>query len=139
LPEKGVTVFVTTHYMDEAEYCDRVALIYRGRLIAEGAPQVLKTRLMREDVLEVACERPQDAMEEIRRITGVKEAALFGRNLHVVAKNGEAVARGLSDSLPRKGFRVERIEKIVPSMEDVFVSLIEAHDQETRPAQEVKK
>jgi drug efflux transport system ATP-binding protein len=135
----GVTVFVTTHYMDEAEYCDRVALIYHGRLIAEGTPQVLKTRFMREDVLEVACERPQDAMEEIRELEGVKEVALFGKNLHVVAENGEAAARSLNDSLPRKGFWVERIEKIVPSMEDVFVSLIEAHDHEAPHAQEVKQ
>ncbi|HET7214383.1 MAG TPA: ABC transporter ATP-binding protein [Terriglobia bacterium] len=139
LASKGVTIFVTTHYMDEAEYCDRVALIYRGQLIAEGTPQVLKTRLMREDVLEVACERPQDAMEEIRRVTGVKEVALFGKNLHVVAENGEAMARALNDSLPRKGFQLQRIEKIVPSMEDVFVSLIEAHDHEAGPAQEVKQ
>jgi ABC-2 type transport system ATP-binding protein len=139
LAGQGVTVFVTTHYMDEAEYCDRVALIYHGRLIAEGTPQVLKTRLMREDVLEVVCERPQDAMEEIRGLEGVKEVALFGKNLHVVADNGEAAARSLNDALPRKGFRVERTEKIVPSMEDVFVSLIEAQDHAAAPSQEVKQ
>jgi ABC-2 type transport system ATP-binding protein len=139
LAGQGVTVFVTTHYMDEAEYCDRIALIYHGQLIAEGTPEVLKTRLMREDVLEVACERPQDAMEEIRELTGVKEVALFGKNLHVIAGNGEAVAHKLNDSLPRKGFQVERIEKIVPSMEDVFVSLIEAHDHQASHTQEVKK
>ena len=139
LAGQGVTVFVTTHYMDEAEYCDRVALIYRGQLIAEGTPEVLKTRLMQEDVLEVACERPQDAMEEIRNLGGVKEVALFGKNLHVVADNGRAVAAALNDSLPRKGFQVERIEKIIPSMEDVFVSLIEAHDHEAPHAQEVEQ
>jgi ABC-2 type transport system ATP-binding protein len=138
LAGKGVTVFVTTHYMDEAEYCDRVALIYRGKLIAEGAPDVLKTKFMQEDVLEVACERPQDAMEEIRSLDGVKEVALFGKNLHVVAGDGDAAARLLEDSLPQKGFPVERIEKIVPSMEDVFVSLIEAHDHEAVSAREVK-
>jgi drug efflux transport system ATP-binding protein len=135
----GVTVFVTTHYMDEAEYCDRIALIYRGRLIAEGTPQTLKTQFMQEDVLEVACERPQEAMEEIRKFRGVKEVALFGRNLHVVADNGETAIHLLSDSLARKGFQVERIEKIVPSMEDVFVSLIEAHDHEASSSQEAKQ
>ena len=138
LAGKGVTVFVTTHYMDEAEYCDRVALIYHGKLIADGAPDVLKTELMQEDVLEVACERPQDAMEEIRKL-GVKEVALFGKNLHVVADDGEAAARLLKDSLPSKGFPVERIEKIVPSMEDVFVSLIEAHDHEAGSSREAKQ
>jgi drug efflux transport system ATP-binding protein len=139
LAGKGVTVFVTTHYMDEAEYCDRIALIYHGKLIAEGAPDVLKTEFMQEDVLEVACEMPQDAMEEIRKLSGVKEVALFGKNLHVVADDGEAAARSLKDSLPSKGFLVERIEKIVPSMEDVFVSLIEAHDREAASDREVKQ
>jgi drug efflux transport system ATP-binding protein len=134
----GVTVFVTTHYMDEAEYCGRIALIYHGELIAEGTPEVLKTELMREDVLEVACDRPQDAMEEIRKLAGVKEAALFGKNLHVVAEDGKAAARSVEDSLRPKGFEIEHIEKIVPSMEDVFVSLIEARDQSTGPAPEVK-
>jgi drug efflux transport system ATP-binding protein len=135
----GVTVFVTTHYMDEAEYCDRIALIYHGELIAEGTPEVLKTKLMQEDVLEVACERPQDAMEEIRKLSGVKDVALFGKYLHVVADDGEAAARSVKESLPQKGFLVERIEKIVPSMEDVFVSLIEARDNAALPAQEVKQ
>ncbi len=138
LAGRGVTVFVTTHYMDEAEYCDRIVLIYRGELIAEGAPGKLKTKLMHEDVLEVACERPQDAMEEIRKLAGVKEVALFGKNLHVVAEGGE-VARLVEASLARSGFGLERIEKIAPSMEDVFVSLIEARDQADRLAQGVKR
>ena len=139
LAGRGVTVFVTTHYMDEAEYCDRVALIYRGELIAEGTPEMLKTKFMQEDVLEVACERPQEAIDHIRKLTGIKEVALFGKLLHVVADDGEAAARSLRELLPRQGFRVGRIEKIVPSMEDVFVSLIEAQDQGAQPAQEVKQ
>ncbi|MGD0698142.1 MAG: ABC transporter ATP-binding protein [Terriglobia bacterium] len=139
LAGRGVTVFVTTHYMDEAEYCDRIALIYHGELIADGAPETLKTHFMQEDVLEVACERPQDAMEEIRRLGGVKEVALFGKCLHVVADDGEAAARSVEELLPQKGFHVERIEKILPSMEDVFVSLIEARDRATQPMQEVEQ
>ncbi len=67
LAGKGVTVFVTTHYMDEAEYCDRIGLIYRGELIALGTPEVLKTQWMKEDVLECLCERPQEAMESLER------------------------------------------------------------------------
>ena len=139
LSGRGVTVFVTTHYMDEAEYCDRIALIYRGELIAEGTPEKLKTELMQEDVLEVVCDRPQDAMEEIRRISEVKEVALFGKNLHVVAEIGMAAARALDERLPSKGFHVERVAKIMPSMEDVFVSLIEARDRAGRPAEEVRR
>ena len=138
LAGRGVTVFVTTHYMDEAEYCDRIALIYHGELIAEGTPDTLKTKFMHEDVLEVACERPQEAMEGIRQIEGVKEAALFGRSLHVVAENGEAAARAVEQRLRSAGFGIERIEKISPSMEDVFVSLIEARDNSSQ-AREVER
>jgi ABC-2 type transport system ATP-binding protein len=133
LTARGVTVFVTTHYMDEAEYCDRLGLIYRGELVALGTPERLKTDLMPEDVLEVACERPQDAMAEIERIDGVKEVALFGRELHVVAAGGAAVASRLRDRLGASGYRVERVEKITPSLEDVFVSLIQARDRAEQP------
>jgi ABC-2 type transport system ATP-binding protein len=138
LSGRGVTVFVTTHYMDEAEYCDRIALIYHGELIADGAPEALKTDFMQEDVLEVVCERPQDAMEEIRTLSGVKEVALFGKSLHVVADDGAAAARSIEELLPPWGCQVGRVEKILPSMEDVFVSLIEARDRAARPRPEVE-
>jgi ABC-2 type transport system ATP-binding protein len=136
---KGVTVFVTTHYMDEAEYCDRMALIYRGELIAVGTPGELKTELMQEEILEVLCEQPQDAMGEIERLPGVKEVALFGKGLHVVADEGETVRTTVINSLRTKGYRVDRVERIVPSLEDVFVSLIEARDRSEQPQQEVKR
>jgi ABC-2 type transport system ATP-binding protein len=139
LAHRGVTIFVTTHYMDEAEYCDRIALIYHGELIAEGTPQTLKTERMQEDVLEVTCARPQDAMEEIRKLTGVREVALFGKRLHVVADDGKAVTTLLGNSLPPKGFSIERVDKVAPSMEDVFVSLIEARDDGAWPVREVER
>ena len=139
LSSRGVTVLVTTHYMDEAEYCDRIALIYRGELIAGGTPEELKTQFMQEDVLEVICDHPQDAMEEVRKISGVNEVALFGKSLHVVAEEGAAVARTLSESLSSRGFRVEEVGAIAPSMEDVFISLIEARDRRDLPAQEVRR
>jgi ABC-2 type transport system ATP-binding protein len=139
LAGKGVTVFVTTHYMDEAEYCDRLGLIYRGELVALGEPERLKRELMAEDVLEVYCEHPETAMGEIEQLPGVKEAALFGRGLHVVAADGEAAAGEIRKLLSRDGRRIERIEKIVPSLEDVFVSLIEARDRAEQPQAEVKR
>ena len=138
LSGKGITVFVTTHYMDEAEYCDRIALIYRGELTALGTPEVLKTELMQEDVLEVQCERPQDAMVEIENVPGVKEVALFGKGLHVVAEDGGLAITSIRKLLGEKDYKVERIEEIVPSMEDVFVSLIEARDRAEQPQQAVK-
>lgn len=139
LSESGVTVFVTTHYMDEAEYCDRLGLIYRGGLIALGAPEELKRDLMREDVLEVYCERPNEAMEVIAAMPGVKEAALFGRGLHVVTDEGERVLGDLRKVLSERGFAVERIEPVAASLEDVFVPLVENKDREEEPQREVRR
>jgi ABC-2 type transport system ATP-binding protein len=138
LSGQGVTVFVTTHYMDEAEYCDRLALIYRGEIIAAGSPEQLKLEQMPEDVLEVWCERPQDAMGEIEKLPGIKEVALFGKGLHAVTADGVAAAAAVRELLARQGFGVDRIERIVPSLEDVFVSLIEAHDRAEAAQPEVR-
>lgn len=138
LTETGVTVFVTTHYMDEAEYCDRIGLIYRGELIAIGTPEALKTEQMQEDILEVMCARPQDAMGELEQVDGVGSVALFGRGLHVVVEDGEAMVPKLREFLSKQGYQVERVEKIVPSMEDLFVSLIETRDRADQPQQEVQ-
>jgi ABC-2 type transport system ATP-binding protein len=129
LAGRGVTVFVTTHYMDEAEYCDRIGLIYRGELIALGSPETLKQEAMTEDVLECFPDRPQEALEIISALPGVKEAALFGRGLHVVVERGQPLAEFIRDRLQEAGFRTPAPEKIAPSLEDVFVSLIEARDR----------
>jgi len=134
----GVTVFVTTHYMDEAEYCDRLGLIYRGELIALGTPQQLKTDLMHEDVLEVLCDRPEVALEHLEGLAGVKEAALFGRGLHVVVYDAQTAVAEVRRHLTAQGHRVESVTAIMPSLEDVFVSLIEARDRAEQPQAEVR-
>jgi ABC-2 type transport system ATP-binding protein len=133
----GVTVFVTTHYMDEAEYCDRVGLIYRGKLIALDSPQGLKD-LMQEAVLEVACDRPQDALACLEKVDGVREAALFGKGLHVVADNAD-VASAVTDELARCDIAAQRVEPIRPSLEDVFVSLVHARDRAEGLQAEVRR
>ena len=138
LTGRGATVFVTTHYMDEAEYCDRLGLIYRGELVAMDTPEALKTRLMQEEVWEVLCERPQEAMEEIERVSGIKEVSLFGKALHIVVQDGEGVVPVIRRFLGERGYRLERIEKITPSLEDVFVSLIEARDRGEARQQEAR-
>ncbi|MBM3852757.1 MAG: ABC transporter ATP-binding protein, partial [Verrucomicrobia bacterium] len=109
LSEQGVTVFVTTHYMEESEYCDRLGIIYRGELIALGAPTVLKTELMPEAVLEIDCARPADAMQAIERLPEVKEVALFGRGLHAVAADAAAAGEAIRSTLAAHGFQLERI------------------------------
>jgi ABC-2 type transport system ATP-binding protein len=131
LAGRGVTVFVTTHYMDEAEYCGRLGLIYRGELIASGTPGELKTLLMRQEVVEVSCERPQDALALVEALPETDEAALFGRGLHVVARGGAAVLiPGIESALRAQGIPYSNVGRITPSLEDVFVSLIEQKDRE---------
>ncbi len=137
LTGQGVTIFVTTHYMDEAEYCDRLALIYRGEMIASGTPNSLKTEMMSEEILEVICDQPQDAMEDIEQLDGVKEAALFGKGLHVVTSDSTLAARQIRAWLAERNDVTAKVEKIPPSLEDVFVSLIEARDRAEQPQQEV--
>jgi drug efflux transport system ATP-binding protein len=137
LSGRGTTIFVTTHYMDEAEYCDRIALIYRGELTAIGSPEVLKTRLMLDTVVEVQTDRPQDAIGVIEKLPGIKEVALFGKGLHAVATDGFVVIP-IREALKQAGFVVEGVAPIVPSLEDVFVSLIQARDRAGQPQQEVR-
>ena len=139
LSGKGVTIFVTTHYMDEAEYCDRLGLIYRGELIAIGTPEVLKTEQMNEDVLEVQYPRPQEAMDLIAKVPDVKEVALFGKRLHVVTESAEKALPSIHATLSGQGYPIEKVERILPSMEDVFVSLIESRDRAEQPQEEVRR
>ena len=139
LSGKGVTVFVTTHYMDEAEYCDRVGLVYRGGLVALGSPSELKSDLMRDEVVEIVCDSCHLAMTEVEKVEGVREAALFGRGLHAVVEDAESVAPRVRARLEGAGLRIERLEPIAPSLEDVFVSLIEARDRAAGPQGEVRR
>jgi drug efflux transport system ATP-binding protein len=139
LAGEGVTVFVTTHYMDEAEYCDRLGLIYRGELIALGTPEELKTRHMGEEIVELFCERPQDAMEIVEALPGVRHAALFGRGLHVVVERADQAIPAIAERLAAAGFQAPLPERIVPSLEDVFVSLIEARDRQEEPQREFER
>jgi ABC-2 type transport system ATP-binding protein len=138
LSEQGVTVFVTTHYMEESEYCDRLGIIYRGELIALGTPRTLKTEHMPEAVLEIDCARPSEAMGALERLPAVKEVALFGKGLHAVAADPVAAERAIRAALTSGGFQLSRLERITPTLEDVFVSLIEARDRAAGAQQEFR-
>lgn len=123
MAREGKTIFVTTHYMDEAEYCDRLALIYRGRIVAQGMPGELKQEFMTRDVLEIEASRLVEGMETLYR-QGI-ETAIFGSVLHATVEDAEEAIPRIKGLLEGAGIRVERIERIVPSLEDVFVALIE--------------
>ncbi|MBZ0072454.1 MAG: ABC transporter ATP-binding protein [Gammaproteobacteria bacterium] len=125
----GTTVFVTTHYMDEAEYCDELALIYKGRLIARGEPTQLKHEAMPEDIVEIQVARPFEALEVLEGTDLVREVALFGDTLHAVVPDAAQAADPIRAYLSQAGFDDVRTEVIAPSLEDAFVSLIEAEDR----------
>ena len=129
LAERGVTVFITTHYMEEAEYCDRIALIYGGTIIALGSPRELKTRVMREKIISIACGRPQDIMDDLAQLPAIREVALFGAGLHAVVQDAGAAKRQIREAVSGRFPEPPGIEVITPGMEDVFVSLIQEVDR----------
>lgn len=133
LSQKGVTVFVTTHYMDEAENCDRMILIYKGTIIAMGTPAEMKTKYMKEDVLEIAVENSEEWVDKIKNIPGVNETALFGVNIHVVTYEAGKVTASIKDLFGKNGISNYSVKKIMPTLEDVFVSSIETYDREHKP------
>ncbi len=135
----GVTVFVTTHYMDEAEYCDRLGLVYRGELAALGTPGELKAGSMAGEVVDIRCERPQDAVGALAAVPGVRGASLFGRGIHATVGRADEAVPAIREALTAAGFAPGRIESVAPTLEDVFVSLVEERDRREAPLREVAR
>jgi ABC-2 type transport system ATP-binding protein len=125
MSDGGTTVFVSTHYMEEAEYCHRLALLNRGRLIALDSPRALRKRVV-EPILEVRTDDAPAAITALSGAPGVLDAAMFGRALHVTVEDIDAGRARVRSALERAGRRVDAIERIPPSLEDVFVSLVRA-------------
>jgi len=123
MAEDGVTVFVTTHYMEEAEYCNRLALIFRGKIVALGTPTELKHTFMKGDLLLVECAPLGPALELLRSAPGVLDVAVFGNALHLVVENADRDTDRLQSFLAARKINVSHIEKIRPGLEDIFVSL----------------
>lgn len=136
MADQGITVFVSTHYMEEAEYCDRIALIYKGRMIAMGTPMELKTQKMHEQILDLRCDAPQALVEKLTDLKGVRDVALFGAGLHVVTRDAVLAQRSVCQKLFDLKITDYKIEKILPGMEDVFISLIEEDDRNQRAVPE---
>ncbi len=123
---QGKTIFVTTHYMDEAERCQRLAIISGGRLVAMGSPDELRTKEMRGHVLEITCARPEVALRLLNRERGrlaIEEVALYGAQIHVVAPD-QAIQSDVVALLAQEGIEVQTVNWIIPSLEDVFIASI---------------
>ncbi len=117
----GVTVFVTTHYLDEAEYCHRLALIHAGRLVALGTVSELKGVFRGDVVLEVNAPRVGEALEEIASMPWAVETSVFGTRVHVVVHDAEQGRLEIERLLAASGNPASSIERILPSLEDVFI------------------
>jgi len=132
MAQEGVTVFVTTHYMEEAEYCNRLALIFRGRIVALGTPTELKHDSMKGDLLLVECHPLDAALEALQGAPGVTDAAVFGSALHLAVESASQTAPRIGALLRERGLVPVKVEKIRPTLEDVFVSLTTVSAKESR-------
>jgi len=129
LSAAGHTIFVTTHYMDEAEYCHRIALMYGGRTIALGSPEELKESLGGEHLLNL---ETSDLLESLARLVGqegILDVAVFGAGLHVKVGDASSGMQTIRALLAESHVEIRTLEQIPPSMEDVFVSLIEQQER----------
>jgi len=129
LSAAGHTIFVSTHYMDEAEYCHRLALMYRGKVIALGTPAELKTSLSSHNLFHLEVSDLLGSMNTLEKIPGLSEIAVFGGGLHVTAADATRAVPEMRSALERAGISVPMIEPIQPSMEDVFVAMIEDEER----------
>lgn len=129
LSETGHTIFVSTHYMDEAEFCHRLALMYRGKVIALGTPAELKAGMTEHSLLNLESSDPLDTMRALEGLEGVRDVAVFGGGLHLTVDDVERTSARVRETLAGQGIEVRKLEGIAPSMEDVFVALIEAEER----------
>ena len=129
LRRQGVTVFVTTHYMDEAEHCDRLILIYSGRKIAEASPRELVTDVIAGTMLEVSGPPPQEVVERLASGSQVKRTQIIGLTSRVLIEDGSTAVERLKDLLSEAGWPEAQVRPIRASLEDAFMHLIELEDE----------
>ena len=125
LSSQGVTVFVTTHYLDEAEYCHRLALMHAGRIAALGTVHELKRVFEARAVIEIRTSQPMVALRALDDVPSVEKTSLFGTSLHVWLKPGEHDVEPLRRRLEERSLRVDSMEPVTPSLEDVFMDVVE--------------
>lgn len=129
LSAEGHTVFVTTHYMDEAEYCHRLALMHRGLLIGLGSAAELKAALVSHTLMHLESTDVLESLRALEQCREVVEAAVFGSGLHLMVRDAAAAESTVRAALAERGIEVKRLAAIEPSMEDVFVAMIEQEER----------
>jgi len=136
LSSEGITVLVTTHFLDEAEYCNDIILINAGKLIASGSPLELKTQHIKYPILEVSIAGGGivDALEIVRAMPWALETTVFGTKLHVMVEDEQQGRIVIGETLGQRGIPVSQAVRIIPSLEDVFLYLLEKDDAGKRAA-----
>jgi ABC-2 type transport system ATP-binding protein len=125
LSRDGVTVLVTTHYLDEAEHCHRLAIIQAGKLAALGTANELKQVFDDRPIIEINATRPVDAMEALDAMPGVEKTSLFGTSVHAVLRTADTTTSVLAAALRDAGVEVRSLQPVSPSLEDVFLDVVE--------------
>jgi ABC-2 type transport system ATP-binding protein len=125
LSRAGVTILVTTHYLDEAEHCHRIAIISAGKLASIGTSHELKQIFADRPIVEIHSNRPVDVMRALEQMKDVEKTTIFGTAVHAVFRPGQADIDMLRDRLGRLGLDVSAIDRVMPSLEDVFLDVVE--------------
>jgi len=132
LSNEGTTIFVTTHYMDEAEHCQSLAFIHLGRIVARGTPQEIKQKVMQGQVMEIDCSEPDIALSTLRDSSMFDEVGLYGALIHVVGDDLEGDRATIERLLTEQDIHITTMDIITPSLEDVFISSIKQEEDEIR-------
>jgi len=127
----GVTVLVTTHFMDEAEFCTRIGLINAGVLVALDTPATIKKEAVAEDLFEIASANLRKARQETERLEGVASTSYFGHRLHVFCRRGCYDEPRLSRAVAGRGVEVESIRRVEVTLEDAFVRIVQQQQQQS--------
>jgi ABC-2 type transport system ATP-binding protein len=129
LSSAGHTILVSTHHMDEAEYCHRLALIYRGRIAASGEPGKIKLEQRHFQILRLFISDPMASLRALEAEPEVLGVIAFRGGLHVTVRDVAAASARIRHVLDQRQVEIRRIEVIQPTMEDVFVGLVESEDR----------
>ena len=125
LAKTGVTVLVTTHYLDEAEHCHRIAIMHGGKLVALGTSRELKHTFADRPIVEIQTPSPVEAMKALEGVPDVEKTSVFGTAVHAVLRSSAPSIDSIRDGLRRAGLDVRSMELVLPSLEDVFLDVVE--------------
>lgn len=129
LSSQGTTIFVTTHYLEEAEYCGNIILIDAGSLVAEGGAKELKEKYIKHRIFEIECDPVIDGLEVLEKQDFTEDVAVFGNSIHASVNHLYINSDQFISVLKINSVKVKRIQQIIPTLEDVFIHLLENKDQ----------